>query len=174
VCTWNSFAGASSEDAFLPRAGVDGAALIELMGMAQEEFSRRFKRSAVKRTKRRGLLRNVAVAPGSWGSPEAVPGLTAALDDEGPLVRGHAAWALGRIGTADALRERLGVDEDPWVRVEVELALRESPASVTLRGTSRAAPRWTTASARSRLTARGWRRSAPGSPGALRPVGVRR
>jgi epoxyqueuosine reductase len=51
---------------------VDGASLIELMGMSQEEFSRRFKGSPVKRTKRRGLLRNVAVALGNWGSPEAV------------------------------------------------------------------------------------------------------
>jgi epoxyqueuosine reductase len=48
---------------------VDGAALIELTGTTQEEFSRRFKGSAVKRTKRRGLLRNVAVALGNWGSP---------------------------------------------------------------------------------------------------------
>ena len=69
--------------------------MIELMGMDQAGFSRRFKSSPVKRTKRRGLLRNVAVALGNWGSPEAVPLLAAALHDEEPLIRGHAAWALG-------------------------------------------------------------------------------
>ncbi len=54
VCPWNPFAETMGEGAFLPREGVDGAALIELMEMTQEEFSRRFKGSPVKRTKRRG------------------------------------------------------------------------------------------------------------------------
>ncbi|HLL45666.1 MAG TPA: hypothetical protein VK399_03115 [Longimicrobiaceae bacterium] len=50
----------------------------------------------MKRTKRRGLLRNVAVALGNWGSLEAVPTPAAARNAAEPLVRGHAAWALGR------------------------------------------------------------------------------
>ncbi|HVG44855.1 MAG TPA: tRNA epoxyqueuosine(34) reductase QueG, partial [Longimicrobium sp.] len=99
VCPWNSFAEPTSEPAFLAREGLDGARLVEWMTMTQEEFSRRFKDSPIKRTKRRGLLRNVAVALGNWGSPEAVPALAVALNDEEALVRGHAAWALGRIGT---------------------------------------------------------------------------
>ena len=126
MCPWNSFAEPTGEAAFLPRAGVDRAALVELMSLSQEEFSRRFKGSAVKRTKRRGLLRNVAVALGNWGSPEAVPVLAAALADEEPLVRGHAAWALGRVGTSgavQALRGRAEVEEDAWVREELSLAL---------------------------------------------------
>src|SRR5690606_12278584 len=99
----------TTEPAFRPREGVHGASLIELMGISQEEFSTRFRNSAVKRAKRRGLLRNVAVALGNWGSPEAVPALVEALHDEEPLVRGHAAWALGRTKTTtavDALRIR--------------------------------------------------------------------
>jgi epoxyqueuosine reductase len=128
VCPWNSFATPSSEPAFLAREGLDGPSLIEWMGMTQEEFSARFKGSPIKRTKRRGLLRNVAVALGNWGAPEAVPALAAALDDDEPLVRGHAAWALGRIGTeaaGQALRGREEVEEDAWVREEVSLALLE-------------------------------------------------
>ncbi len=85
--------------------------------MTQAEFSARFKGSPIKRTKRRGLLRNVAVALGNWGSPEAVPALAIALNDEEPLVRGHAAWALGRIGAEaarQALRGREEVEEDAW------------------------------------------------------------
>lgn len=126
VCPWNSFASGTSEETFLPRSGVDGASLTELMGMDQAEFSRRFKGSAVKRTKRRGLLRNVAVALGNWGSPEAVPVLAVALNDEEPLVRGHAAWALGCIGTEaarQALRGREEVERDAWVREEISLAV---------------------------------------------------
>ncbi|HET7275729.1 MAG TPA: tRNA epoxyqueuosine(34) reductase QueG [Longimicrobiaceae bacterium] len=124
VCPHNSpkFVQITSEEAFWPREGVHGERLIELMGMDQAEFSRRFKNSPVKRAKRRGLLRNVAVALGNWGSPEAVPVLAAALDDHEPLIRGHAAWALGRIGTSDALqalRGREAVEEDDWVREEI-------------------------------------------------------
>lgn len=58
---------------------------------------------------------------------EAVPVLAAALNDEEPLIRGHAAWALGRIGgeaAMQALRGREAAAEDAWVREEVELALR--------------------------------------------------
>jgi epoxyqueuosine reductase len=73
VCPWNSFAEPTGEEAFLPRSGVDGASLIELMRMAQEEFSRRFKGSEVKRTKRRGLLRNVVVGLGNWARPKLSP-----------------------------------------------------------------------------------------------------
>lgn len=98
------------------------------MGLTQEAFSARFKGSAVKRTKRRGLLRNVAVALGNWGSPEAVLALAAALNDGEPLVRGHAAWALGRIrgeSARQALVGRAEVEEDAWVREEIAAALSD-------------------------------------------------
>jgi epoxyqueuosine reductase len=128
VCPHNNdrFVQITREEAFWPRQGVHGEKLIELMGMSQEEFSRRFKNSPVKRTKRRGLLRNVAIALGNWGSPEAVPVLVAALHDAEPLIRGHAAWALGRIrtpGALEALRGREAVEEDAWVRAEIALGL---------------------------------------------------
>ena len=93
--------------------------------MSQEEFSARFKGSPIKRAKRRGLLRNVAVALGNWGSPEAVSALAVALNDEEALVRGHAAWALGRIrneAARQALAGRAELEEDAWVREEVALA----------------------------------------------------
>ncbi len=126
VCPHSRFATPTDEEAFRPRDGVHGAKLVELMSLSQEEFSRRFKGSPVKRAKRRGLLRNVAVALGNWGSPEAVPALAGALWDSEPLIRGHSAWALGRIaseGAVQALRGRLEVEDDPWVREEIELVL---------------------------------------------------
>ena len=116
----------TGEEAFWPREGVHGERLIELMEMDQAEFSRRFKDSPVKRAKRRGLLRNVAVALGNGGSPEAVPVLAAPLNDSESLIRGHAAWELGRIGTLEALEARAAVEEDPWVLEEISLAREEA------------------------------------------------
>lgn len=127
VCPFSrKFSSPTNEPAFMARSGVNGASLIELMSLSQEEFSARFKGSPVKRAKRRGLLRNVAVALGNWGSPEAIPVLVSALSDEEPLVRGHAAWALGRIrgeAALSALRDRRLVESDAWVVSEIESAL---------------------------------------------------
>jgi len=136
VCPWNrKFAEPGTEPAFQAGPDTDGPMLVELMGLSDEEFSSLFSGSPVKRSKRRGFLRNVAVALGNWGSREAVPVLARALDDPEPLVRGHAAWALGqildRVGipgdggfeVAEALLFRLHVEEDPWVEEELELAL---------------------------------------------------
>jgi len=69
------------------------------------------------------------VALGNIGNADAVPALIDALEDEEPLVRGHAAWALGRIGTAEALaglRRRLGIEEDTHVRAEIEEAMSDA------------------------------------------------
>jgi epoxyqueuosine reductase len=80
------------------------------------------------RSRRRGLLRNVAVALGNWGDPAAVPALTRALVDAEPLIRGHAAWALGCIASCDAqgvLEQALNREADGWVREELQQALEE-------------------------------------------------
>ena len=71
--------------------------LAPLVDMSMEEFSRRFKKSPIYQTTRDGFVRNVVVALGNSGSGAAVPALEKALQDASPLVRAHAAWALGRI-----------------------------------------------------------------------------
>jgi len=72
--------------------------------MAQEEFSASFKGSPMKRAKLRGLKRNAAVVLGNVGTCEDLDVLNHALEDDEPLVREHAAWALGRLGTRDGRR----------------------------------------------------------------------
>ena len=121
VCPWNSYAVATEEPAFQEREGVKG--LIELMQLDDEEFRERFRKSPVKRTKRRGLLRNVAVALGNSGQLEAVPVLTEALSDPEPLIRSHAVWALGELlGTEvlEAVESCLLGETDVLVLNEVE------------------------------------------------------
>ncbi|HEY7559637.1 MAG TPA: tRNA epoxyqueuosine(34) reductase QueG [Candidatus Binatia bacterium] len=128
ICPYNVKARPSSEAAFEPRKDLHAPDLIGLMSLGEEEFRRRFRGSPIRRAKRRGLLRNVAVALGNSGSPQAVPALALALHDNEPLVRGHAAWALGRIGGSHAarvLRKRLELEGDPEVKNELEQAIAE-------------------------------------------------
>ena len=69
----------------------------EILGMTQEEFSRAFSKSPMKRAKLRGLKRNAAVVLGNVGTAEDADVLTRALEDDEPLVREHATWALRRL-----------------------------------------------------------------------------
>jgi epoxyqueuosine reductase len=133
VCPWNRKAPASTADAFLPRAGYAAPELLPLLGLSEEEFRLRFRGSPIKRTKRRGLLRNVAVALGNLQDPRAIPALSRALHDVEPLIRGHAAWALGRIGgiaARQALHAALTAERHPEVGAEIGAALTELEAGV--------------------------------------------
>ena len=126
VCPWNRFAAPVAEPGFQPRPELVNPVLEELLGWDQATFSRVLRGSPVKRAKRRGLLRNVAVALGNAGDRGAIPALVRCLAEEPePLVRGHAAWALGQLGgpAARVALERARPDLDEGVRGEAEAAL---------------------------------------------------
>ena len=131
VCPWNvRFAKELTEPAFAPRdvlMNKDARQLArDLLGMSQEEFSRAFKGSPMKRAKLRGLKRNAAVVLGNVGTPDDVDLLMRALDDAEPLVREHAAWALRRIGSpaaAAALHDGLDVEPDAAIHAVLAAAL---------------------------------------------------
>ena len=100
------------------------------------------------RAKRLGLKRNAIVALGNAGDPAAIPALHRVLLDpaEAPMLREHAAWALGRFSEStakSALRQAREQELPPEVRAEVEAALRSSgsPESAhDLQQTERANP----------------------------------
>ena len=125
VCPWNSFAVKTDEESFRARDG--SFQLIELMRLNDEAFSKRFKKSPVKRTKRRGLLRNVAVALGNSGNLSAVGPLIDALSDHEPLIRAHVVWALGELLGKKALpilNKTLTNEEEDIVKNEINLVQR--------------------------------------------------
>ena len=133
VCPWNSMATPATEPGFHPREENIAPKLLSLIDMTQAEFSKRFKNSPIKRAKRRGFLRNVAVALGNWGNRRALPALKRALNDNEALVRGHAAWALGVIGgksAKEALDTRLCVETEAQVIGEIKDALRVMAQSI--------------------------------------------
>ncbi len=148
VCPFTrKFSRPASEAGFAPRApgeppfgvqvetgasrshpGTRSPSLIALLEMALDEaawesFSRG---SPIRRAGRPGFARNVCVGLGNWGSPDAAPVLTRALSDPDPLVRGHAVWALGRLGSPEArsaLSELTSVESDAAVLEELSLAM---------------------------------------------------
>ncbi len=117
---------------FRPRPSIGSSPeLIPLLSLTEEQFRARFRHSPIKRAKRRGLLRNVCVALGNSGDPQAIPALIGALYDVEPLVRGHAAWALGHLGgtqALNALQVALETEENTEVKQEIYCALKQEKA----------------------------------------------
>jgi epoxyqueuosine reductase len=126
VCPWNSRAEPSVQQEFRPLAENNPIQLTKLFELDDAAFRARFRHTPLWRPKRRGLLRNAAIVLGNRPTPAALPALTRGLNDEEPLVRGAAAWALGNYDEAsshEALKRRLAIEQDSAVRQEIELAL---------------------------------------------------
>ncbi len=97
VCPWNRFAAPQGDPAFGASSDSPQPDLARELQLTRADFNRKFKNSPVRRTKRRGYLRNVAVALGNAGTAKDLPALEEALNDSEPLVSEHAAWAIERI-----------------------------------------------------------------------------
>jgi epoxyqueuosine reductase len=133
VCPFNAGKGAERcAPELATRPELEELDLLGLLELTSSGYRKLVKGSALRRTSRTQLARNAAVALGNSGCAEVVPRLIRALEeDPRPLVRGHVAWALGRLGGSaarDALA-RAAQDEDASVAREAQLALAELPAS---------------------------------------------
>jgi epoxyqueuosine reductase len=110
--------------------------LVWLLELSHEEYVQRFRGTAIKRAKLWMLQRNAAVALGNVGDESALPSLDGAMrTNPHPVVRGHAAWAIGRIGLrlgsleARSLLDAARIDEgDPSVIEEIDAAIAEMAA----------------------------------------------
>jgi epoxyqueuosine reductase len=127
VCPWNLRFGQSAPHP-PPLADADAMAprLSELANLDRDGFRRRFDGTSLLRAKRRGLLRNVAVALGNWASPAALHPLALLLRDPEPLIRGHAAWALGRIAAHEGrclLQEAISAEPEESAKEEMRRSL---------------------------------------------------
>ncbi len=145
ACPWNRFAVPSPEDDFWPRDGNYFPQLADLAFLDEHEFNARFKDSPVRRARRDGFVRNVAVALGNSHREGAIPVLSRLMTDSSALVRAHAAWALGEIAshltpdlrpqTSDqivsdpitaarsALEKALSAEKDKDVQEEITLSI---------------------------------------------------
>ena len=97
ACPWNRFARVSRETAFAMRPEIARMKLRDYLSLDDDKFRRLFSNSPIKRTKRRGFLRNVCVALGNVGMAEDLPALEKAATDPEPLIAEHAQWAVEQI-----------------------------------------------------------------------------
>jgi epoxyqueuosine reductase len=97
VCPWTQKAGSASSAQTRPE--LVNPALEWLAGLSLEEFNHQFRGSPIKRTKRSGLLRNVAIAMGNSGQQEFLPQLEswARGEIEDLVLAEAAAWAIARL-----------------------------------------------------------------------------
>jgi epoxyqueuosine reductase len=123
VCPWNKFAEPTGEEGFLPRAELTAPRLHDLAMLDDLTFRQVFSGSPVKRIGRDRFVRNVLIAIGNSAAPDRLLGVVEnLLEDDSPLVRCMAVWALKRLSPETdvaALRDRLlPGEEDASVREE--------------------------------------------------------
>lgn len=132
VCPWNRFAPPAREARLHARA-LEGWSLERFLHIGEDEFRSLFATSPIRRADRAGFVRNVCVAMGNRGEARfAAPLAHALVHDPAAVVRGHAAWALGRTlpvleeraaeAALAALHDAARADADAWVRDEAALA----------------------------------------------------
>jgi epoxyqueuosine reductase len=124
VCPWNRFAKTSRGILLDARPELTRLTLHDLLGLTPETFAAHFRKTAIKRIKPAGLLRNACVVAGNTGGRGAVylPRLMRLATHESPLVRAHAVWAVCQIAgtgrTATLLREARDAETDATVLEE--------------------------------------------------------
>lgn len=123
ACPWNRKAAGTREPAMKALADRLYPSLDELLALDAAAFSSRFRRSAIKRTKREGLARNAAVVLGNSAHTDAAAVLEQHQAHDLPVVRAHVAWALGRHRSGDVLRRMRSREQDARVTAEIDKAL---------------------------------------------------
>lgn len=102
--------------------------LIPLLQITEGEFQNYFAYNQIAMRPREAIKRNAALALGNIGDSRAVVPLIKVLqEDDNSIVRGHTAWALGKIRGKKAkiaLEKALKIEKDKEVREEIINALR--------------------------------------------------
>ncbi len=127
VCPWNKFARAGREARLAARDDLNAPPLAELARLDDASFRALFAGSPIKRVGRARFLRNVMIAIGNSRAPALPAAAIPCLQDESPLVRGAAVWALARLIPREELASRaaarIGEERNPTVAEEWRIAL---------------------------------------------------
>ncbi len=103
--------------------------LTKLLNLSDEYYARRVQPLMYNYIREKKYFqRNAAIALGNIGDPAFIPDLTYAMEDSEQLVRGYAAWALGKIG-GDKARQIL---ENSLTHETIESTKREIEAALAV------------------------------------------
>lgn len=130
VCPPTAMAPQTASPKFMPHEERTATpSLVELLALRSGVFKQRYRPTAMGWRGAAVLRRNAAVALGNALDRAAVGALVQSLEkDPHPMVRGHAAWALGRIGSPPALtalRRNSTIEKHADVRAEIASALED-------------------------------------------------
>jgi epoxyqueuosine reductase len=122
VCPWNKFAQQGREAKLAARDQLRAPELADLARLDDASFRALFAKSPVKRIGRNRFIRNVLIAIGNANDSALAIEATRLIDDESPLVRGAAVWALSQLMAREAFEalasDRAGAERDDAVRAE--------------------------------------------------------
>lgn len=127
VCPWNKYASHAGQAKLHARDELNNPPLSQLVQLSDADFRAQFAGSPVKRTGRDRFVRNVLIALGNMGGnmggddKKIVPLIEARLQDDAPLVRGMAVWALAAYMDAVSLRTKAKAA----MQTETEAQVRE-------------------------------------------------
>lgn len=103
--------------------------LVPLLTMSNREFKERYGSTSSAWRGRKPIQRNAVIALGNFKEASAVPDLIQVLErDVRPVLRGTAAWSLGRIGgeaAETALQAARSKEQDEEVLAEIQRALEQ-------------------------------------------------
>jgi len=128
VCPWNADPLGDLQTELATPENLLDLDLSAVLRASDSELRAGLRESPLLRPRAEGLKRNAAIAMGNRRDPRYLEVLIAALAGGSPLVRSHCAWALGRIGTPQAvaaLREALRTEADTAVRSELQAAIED-------------------------------------------------
>ena len=118
VCPWNRFAREGRRLLLAARHDINEISLREILELTPVRFAEVFRKTAIKRLKIVGLLRNACVVAGNSGDATLLPQLVRLAQHESAVVRAHAVWAVLRFGGGARLTAAHAVEKDASVLAE--------------------------------------------------------
>lgn len=128
ACPWNDRAPEPLPE-LRQREALKALSLAELIALPACRYTALFKGTSMRRATRNGLRRNAAILAGNRRDPACIPALESGLGDPDPVIRGTAAWALGRMGASGPTRAAAAAREQhPRARREMRVSLQRAEA----------------------------------------------
>lgn len=101
VCPWNKFAKSAQEVGYLAQVKLKSPRLDALLGLNDAEFRVMFRKNPIKRIGRDQFIRNVLYAIGNSGSKALQSDARGFINDENPVIKDAALWAVNEISKGD-------------------------------------------------------------------------